>query len=104
LPPWKFPLPACIFWDLGAHLHSLNAFCLLTSLHAIASADVLNIFIGLNALYGLARLDTLIWFGAPDRSGNIGLHRPWTDAFESLTPAHASIRYKRYLEIVHRYL
>jgi hypothetical protein len=44
--------------DLVAHLHSLNALCLLASLHAIASADILNIFIGLNALDGFARLDT----------------------------------------------
>src|SRR5262245_36440397 len=33
---------------VGAHLHSLNAFCLLASLHAIASA-----------LYGFARFDFL---------------------------------------------
>lgn len=45
--------------DLVAHLHSLNVLCLLASLHAIASADILNIFIGLIALNGLARLDTL---------------------------------------------
>ena len=45
--------------DLVAHLHSVNALCLLASLYAIASADILNIFIGLLALNGFVRLDTL---------------------------------------------
>ena len=54
--------------DLVAHLHSLNALCLLATLHAIASADILNIFIGLNALDGFARLDT---FNVLTRLGSV---------------------------------
>jgi hypothetical protein len=48
----------------------------------------------------------LIWFGAPDRSGRIGLHRPRTEdpAFKALTPAEAARAYKRMQDGIVRYL
>lgn len=48
----------------------------------------------------------LIWFGAPDRSGRIGLHRPRTDdrAFKSLAPADAAVAYKQMLQRIVSYL
>ena len=55
----EIPFAGLHLLDLGAHLHSLNAFCLPASLHAIASVDILNVFIGLTALYGFARFDSL---------------------------------------------
>jgi hypothetical protein len=48
----------------------------------------------------------LIWFGAPDRSGTIGLHRPRFDdpSFRALAPAEAARAYRRMLDGVARYL
>ena len=48
----------------------------------------------------------LIWFGAQDRIGTVGLHRPRTDdaAFTALSPADASAAYRRMLDGVRSYL
>jgi hypothetical protein len=48
----------------------------------------------------------LIWFGAIDREGLVGLHRPSTDdpAFKALSPADASISYRRILGSITAYL
>jgi hypothetical protein len=48
----------------------------------------------------------LIWFGAPDRAGDIGLHRPRTDdpAFKALSAAEAATAYRRMLDESVRYL
>ena len=48
----------------------------------------------------------LIWFGAPDRAGDIGLHRPRTDdpAFKALSAAEAATAYRRMLDEIVRYL
>src|ERR1700730_12313618 len=48
----------------------------------------------------------LIWFGAPDLSGRIGLHRPRTEdpAFKALAPAEAAQAYRRMLDGIVRYL
>jgi len=48
----------------------------------------------------------LIWFGAPDRSGRIGLHRPRTDdlAFKTLPPSEAANAYKQMLDRIVTYL
>ena len=48
----------------------------------------------------------LIWFGAPDRSGRIGLHRPRTDdpSFKTLAPAEAANAYKQMLDRIVSYL
>jgi hypothetical protein len=48
----------------------------------------------------------LIWFGAVERHGSIGLHRPRTDdpAFKALSPADASALFRRMLDGVTRYL
>lgn len=48
----------------------------------------------------------LIWFGAQDRNGTVGLHRPHTDdpTFRALNPAEASAFYRRMLDSVIRYL
>lgn len=48
----------------------------------------------------------LIWFGAVDRIGTVGLHRPHTDdlAFRAMTPSEASVAYRRMLDTVRTYL
>jgi hypothetical protein len=48
----------------------------------------------------------LIWFGAVDRSGTVGVHRPHTDdpAFRAMSPAEASVAYRRMLDGVRAYL
>ena len=48
----------------------------------------------------------LIWFGAQDRFGTVGLHRPRTNdpTFKALSPAEASAVYRRMLDSVVRYL
>ncbi len=48
----------------------------------------------------------LIWFGAPERTGDIGLHRPRTDdpAFKVLSAADAASAYRRMLDEIVRYL
>jgi len=48
----------------------------------------------------------LIWFGAVERHGAVGLHRPRTDdpAFKALSPADASVVFRRMLDRVTRYL
>ena len=47
-----------------------------------------------------------IWFGAVERDGTVGLHRPYIDdpMFAGLPPAEASIRYRQMLDSVVRYL
>jgi hypothetical protein len=47
-----------------------------------------------------------IWFGAIDRGGTVGLHRPRTGdaAFKALAPSEASVVYKRMLDNITRYL
>jgi hypothetical protein len=47
-----------------------------------------------------------IWFGAPDRSGAVGLHRPrFTDPrFSKLPPAEAATAYREALQTIGRYL
>jgi hypothetical protein len=39
----------------------------------------------------------LIWFGAVDRWGSVGLHRPHTDdpTFKTMSPSEASVAYRR---------
>lgn len=41
----------------------------------------------------------LIWFGGVERNGSVGVHRPRTDdpTFASLSPANASIQYRKIL-------
>ena len=48
----------------------------------------------------------LVWFGAVERDGVVGLHRPFTEdpAFKALTPAEASTVYRSILNRVTRYL
>jgi hypothetical protein len=48
----------------------------------------------------------LIWFGATERHGAVGLHRPRTDdqAFKALSPDEASIVYRQMLNSVTHYL
>ena len=48
----------------------------------------------------------LIWFGAVERDGVVGLHRPFTEdpAFKALTPAEASNVYRNIINRVTRYL
>jgi len=48
----------------------------------------------------------LIWFGAVDRFGEVGLHRPRTTdpRFKAMPPADASVAYKRMLDEISRYL
>ena len=48
----------------------------------------------------------LIWFGAVEREGQVGLHRPMTNdpTFKDLPPAEASKAYRRMLGIVTTYL
>jgi hypothetical protein len=48
----------------------------------------------------------LIWFGAVERAGIVGLHRPYIDdpMFAGLPPAEASIRYRQLLDSVVSYL
>jgi hypothetical protein len=48
----------------------------------------------------------LIWFGAVEREGIVGLHRPYIDdpMFAGLAPAEASIRYRQMLDSVVSYL
>ena len=48
----------------------------------------------------------LIWFGAQDRFGTVGLHRPRINdpTFKALSPAEASAVYRRVLDSVVRYL
>jgi hypothetical protein len=48
----------------------------------------------------------LIWFGGVDRNGTVGLHRPRTDdpSFSGLSPAEASIIYRRVLGEIDTYL
>jgi hypothetical protein len=48
----------------------------------------------------------LIWFGAVDRWGTVGLHRPHADdpAFRAMTPSEASVAYGRMLDSVRKYL
>lgn len=48
----------------------------------------------------------LIWFGAQERLGTVGLHRPRTDdpSFKALGPAEASAVYRRIVDSVVRYL
>jgi len=48
----------------------------------------------------------LIWFGAVEREGQVGLHRPMTNdpAFKALPSAEASTAYRRILGIVTAYL
>jgi hypothetical protein len=48
----------------------------------------------------------LIWFGAVEREGEVGLHRPTTDdpTFRALSPADASKTYRRILGNVTAYL
>jgi hypothetical protein len=48
----------------------------------------------------------LTWFGAVDRWGTVGLHRPHTDepAFRTMTPSEASIAYRRILDGIRKYL
>jgi hypothetical protein len=47
-----------------------------------------------------------IWFGAVERDGTVGLHRPYIDdpMFAGLPPAEASIRYRQMLDRVVSYL
>jgi len=48
----------------------------------------------------------LIWFGAVEREGEVGLHRPITDdpTFKALSPAEASTIYRRILSSINSYL
>jgi len=48
----------------------------------------------------------LIWFGAVERDGTVGSHRPYIDdpMFAGLPPAEASIRYRQMLDSVVSYL
>jgi len=49
----------------------------------------------------------LIWFGAPQRGGAVGMHRPYyaeAGTFSSLSPADAALSYKKVLNRVSRYL
>ena len=48
----------------------------------------------------------LIWFGAPDRTGEVGLHRPRFEgpAFKALSPAEAARTYRRMLDGIVGYL
>jgi hypothetical protein len=48
----------------------------------------------------------LIWFGAVEREGEVGLHRPSTQdpAFKALSPAEASTMYRRILGSITGYL
>jgi hypothetical protein len=48
----------------------------------------------------------LIWFGAVEREGEVGLHRPSTEdpAFKALSPAEASAIYRRILGSINVYL
>jgi hypothetical protein len=47
----------------------------------------------------------LIWFGAPERNGSVGLHRPHTDdeAFKKLPPEEAATAYRRMLDHIASY-
>jgi hypothetical protein len=48
----------------------------------------------------------LIWFGAVDRNGSVGLHRPRTDdpSFKALAPTEAADAYRRVLNSIRQYL
>jgi len=48
----------------------------------------------------------LIWFGAVERLGQVGLHRPRTadPRFKAMAPSDASVAYKRMLAEISRYL
>lgn len=49
----------------------------------------------------------LIWFGAPERNGTVGLHRPRyaeVSAFGALAPADAALAYAQVLDRVSHYL
>ena len=48
----------------------------------------------------------LIWLGAVERDGTVGLHRPYIDdpMFAGLSPAEASVRYRQMLDSVVSYL
>jgi hypothetical protein len=48
----------------------------------------------------------LMWFGAVERLGEVGLHRPSTEdpAFKALPPAEASTTYRRILSSIISYL
>ena len=48
----------------------------------------------------------LIWYGAVERIGQVGLHRPRTmdPRFKTMAPADASVAYKRMLDEISRYL
>jgi hypothetical protein len=48
----------------------------------------------------------LIWFGAPERGGTVGVHRPRTAdlTFRQLGPAEAAVAYKQMLERIAEYL
>jgi hypothetical protein len=53
-----------------------------------------------------ARACALIWFGAVDREGVVGLHRPRIDdpAFKALPPDEAAKVYRRALDDIDRYM
>jgi hypothetical protein len=81
--------------------HRIRGHFLLT---AFKKSEAYNLCEGADCV--CASACTLIWFGAIDRAGVVGLHRPLIDgpAFKSLPPAEAIKTYRRTIDDITHYM
>ena len=76
----------------------------LRGLTAVVGSESRELCVGSDCV--CASACALIWFGAVDRDGAVGLHRPRIDdaGFAALSPAEAAVVYKRVLNDIARYM